>query len=414
MKWGHQQLQAFDLIGPWIDDPHGQQVRKIFGYAGTGKTELAKHLASMSNREWLFAAYTGKAANVLRQRGCHNASTIHSLIYRPNGSSKTKELSTINLRIQILTSIAEPSDDQKKLLEELQKTRRALMDNDRPRFSVWGESRLADPDVGGIVIDECSMVDEQVALDLQSFGKKILVLGDPGQVPPVRSTGYYTSGVPDVMLTEIYRQAELSGILECATIIREGGRWSDFRSTRDCEIIYSDQISSEELALLILSCNQIIVGRNDTRRDWNRRYRELLGRPYGQPVREDRLVCLRNSHHDGLFNGGQWTVTHAHVDPDTMTGDLVMSSEDDNGRTIGVATWLHHFYGKSSVLKDMDYEDRRSMQEFDWAYTLTVHKAQGSQWDDVFIKDEPVGDSRRHRYTALTRASKMVKIYVER
>lgn len=415
MKWGPQQLVAFDKLGPWMNDhSSSDRVKKLFGFAGTGKTELAKHLAAMSNQEWLFAAFTGKAANVLRQRGCRNATTIHSLIYRPNGSSKAKELDTIRTRIGLLSSIdRELTVDEKNTLKFLQKAYDQLTKENQPRFSVWGGSPLADPHIGGIIIDECSMVDEQVAKDLESFGKKILVMGDPGQVPPVRSTGYYTVGEPDVMLTEIYRQGELSGILQLATIIREGGRWSDFTSTKDCEVIYSDQISSDELALLVLSCDQVIVGHNETRRVWNSRYRELLGRPRGLPVREDRLVCLRNDHSNGLFNGGQWTVLAAHNDPDSFTGDFILRSEDD-GRQIGIDSWLHHLMSKTKLLKTLDYEDRRCHQEFDWAYALTVHKAQGSQWDDVFIKDEPIGSARRHRYTALTRASKMVKVYVER
>src|SRR5438309_239041 len=56
---------------------------RLFGYAGTGKTTLAKHLAQGVNGKVLFAAFTGKAALVMRRKGCEEASTIHSLIYKP-------------------------------------------------------------------------------------------------------------------------------------------------------------------------------------------------------------------------------------------------------------------------------------------------------------------------------------------
>ena len=63
------------------------------------------------------------------------------------------------------------------------------------------------------MIDECSMVDAELARDLLSFGKPILVLGDPFQLPPVKGGGYFTESPPDVMLTEIHRQAEDNPII---------------------------------------------------------------------------------------------------------------------------------------------------------------------------------------------------------
>jgi exodeoxyribonuclease-5 len=59
------------------------QVFRLFGFAGTGKTTLAKRIAEECGGDVLFAAFTGKAAQVMRNRGCANARTIHSLIYRP-------------------------------------------------------------------------------------------------------------------------------------------------------------------------------------------------------------------------------------------------------------------------------------------------------------------------------------------
>ena len=59
---------------------------RLFGYAGTGKTTLARYFAENVDGEVQFAAFTGKAAQVLRTKGCDNASTIHSLIYRARES----------------------------------------------------------------------------------------------------------------------------------------------------------------------------------------------------------------------------------------------------------------------------------------------------------------------------------------
>ena len=63
------------------------------------------------------------------------------------------------------------------------------------------------------MIDECSMVDAELGRDLLSFGKPILVLGDPAQLPPVKGGGFFTEAEPDVMLTQIHRQAEDNPII---------------------------------------------------------------------------------------------------------------------------------------------------------------------------------------------------------
>ena len=64
---------------------------RLFGYAGTGKTTLARHFAEHVDGEVQFAAFTGKAAQVMRTKGCDNARTIHSLIYRPRENAARRQ-----------------------------------------------------------------------------------------------------------------------------------------------------------------------------------------------------------------------------------------------------------------------------------------------------------------------------------
>ena len=154
---------------------------RLFGYAGVGKTTLARHVAEHAAGEALFAAFTGKAALVLRSKGCDGASTIHSLIY----------------------------------------TRRRGQERRRRRFTLNKDGLASKASL--IVIDECSMVDEELGRDLLSFGKPILVLGDPAQLPPVKGGGFFTESEPDVMLTEIHRQAADNPIIRLSQIIRTGG-----------------------------------------------------------------------------------------------------------------------------------------------------------------------------------------------
>lgn len=421
MNFSPQQEACLDKTGRWMRSPGGPQVRKIFGPAGTGKTTLAKHLAAQANKRWLFASYTGKAAHVLRQKGCEGASTIHSLIYRPNGESKAAELLIIEQKLNAIIfdpkrpEGVEMTDEEKREVERLQTARTNLLIDNQPRFALWDLSPLAEPDVGGIIVDEVSMVDEYLARDLESFGKKILVLGDPAQLPPVGAGGYYTNSEPDDMLTEVHRQARESGILQLATIIREGGRPAVGEYGSDCIVTRRHDVEREWIAASILKADQVLCGLNKSRNAMNRRHRELLGRDTPEPVEKDRLVCLKNYRQLGLFNGSQWTVVRAQSDVGSMTSDIVMTSDDavvDAPQAF--PCWMHHMLGRAAELDQMG-QDRRDQCEFDWSYALTVHKAQGSQWPSVVVFDESSAfrtDRSRWLYTAITRAAKKLTLFV--
>lgn len=152
MAWSPQQDDALQQTADWLKRGD-RQVFRLFGYAGTGKTTLARHLAEGIDGDVCFGAFTGKAAHVLRQKGCEDAGTIHSLIYRPR-SAKEEE---------------ETDDDD---------------EDSGPQFAIKRDSAAATASL--IVIDECSMVDEELGKDLLSFGTPVLVLGDPAQLPPVK------------------------------------------------------------------------------------------------------------------------------------------------------------------------------------------------------------------------------------
>src|SRR5882757_4116580 len=91
-RFSPHQDAALKLVADWLEDKPGSagapQVFRLFGYAGTGKTTLARHLAEHIDGKVLYAAFTGKAALVMRSKGCQGASTIHSLIYRARESGE--------------------------------------------------------------------------------------------------------------------------------------------------------------------------------------------------------------------------------------------------------------------------------------------------------------------------------------
>jgi len=367
-QFSPHQDQALLAVAQWLKAKPGvgstPLVFRLFGYAGTGKTTLARHLAEHVDGEVKFAAFTGKAASVMRGKGCKGASTIHSLIYRARESG-----------------------------EEI------------PSFDLWDEAPASKAEL--IIIDECSMVDAELGRDLLSFGVPVLVLGDPAQLPPIQGGGFFTEAEPDVMLTEVHRQAIDDPIVRLSMEIRAGeylepGRYGE------TEVVAKSDLDPQRM----LSADQVLVGRNATRRAYNMRMRERQGFAGELPDVGEKLVCLRNNRKKGLFNGGLWTVKERGA---RKTGIMTMRllPDDDSGlRGVKVSVRPECFAGG---IEKVDWSRRKPYDEFDYGYVLTVHKAQGSQWDDVVLFDESFAftDAReRWLYTGVTRAAKKLTVVV--
>lgn len=366
---------ARDVVGRWMRDRGAPQVLRLFGYAGTGKTTIARELVEGDGGDWLFGAFTGKAALVMRQKGCPGAQTIHSMIYRASG---------------------EPGED--------------------PNFSLWDESPLHD--ARGVVLDECSMVDRPLGDDVLSFGRKVLVIMDPFQLPPVSGGGFFV-GDPDVLLTEVYRQQAGSGVLDLATHVRSGGSMSDrlgwSSPSGDCRVISRGDVAPGDLLRQMVDADQVIVGTNRTRQAFNERYRRMLRvADSPTPVPGERVICLRNQRRAGLFNGSMWLVEAAVPSADRRTVDLELRTLDSvYPDSVRVRSWAHHFVGRGDDLEKMG-PARMACQEFDFAYNVTCHKAQGSQWDSVVLFDESGSFDRETRprwlYTGITRAARQLLV----
>ncbi len=98
--WSPQQDEALSAVARWLKEKPGRgatpQVFRLFGYAGTGKTTLARHIAEGVSGKVSYAAFTGKAALVMRNKGCEGAGTIHSLIYRSRGEEEEAPTFVLN------------------------------------------------------------------------------------------------------------------------------------------------------------------------------------------------------------------------------------------------------------------------------------------------------------------------------
>ena len=373
MEFSPQQDQALKAVSRWLVAGRPQLFR-LFGFAGTGKTTLARHFAENVDGEVQFAAFTGKAAQVLRSKGATNARTIHSLIYRPRGEEAVSDETTGKTSIN-------------------------------PTFSLNRQSPVSRAKL--IVVDECSMVDEQLGRDLMSFGTPILVLGDPGQLPPISGGGFFTEAEPDMLLTEIHRQARDNPILRLALDVREGREFAhgDYGTA---QVIGLDEVNQD----MVLSADQVLVGTNRTRRRYNKRLRELKGFSASYPQAGDKLVCLRNDPAKGLLNGSLWKVmTSSRETVKPGINLLVAPEEDDPDRGVAKIKLLKQSFEDPEA--EIPWSTRKRYDDFDYGYALTVHKAQGSQWNEIVLFDESWAfkDTRdRWLYTAITRAAERLTI----
>ncbi len=373
MQLSPQQDEALRAVSKWLKDGRSP-IFRLFGYAGTGKTTLARYFAEHIDGDVQFAAFTGKAAQVLRSKGASNARTLHSLIYRPRGEEAVENETTGK------TSIA-------------------------PTFSLNRQSPVSKAKL--IVVDECSMVDEQLGRDLMSFGTPILVLGDPGQLPPISGGGFFTEHEPDYLLSEIHRQARDNPIIRLALDVREGREFT-FGDFGAAKVISKTDVTQE----LVLGADQVLVGTNRTRRRYNQRLRELKGFSASFPQAGDKLVCLRNDPAKGLLNGSLWKVMTSSRETVKPGINLLVAPEDEEpGRGVAKIKLLKSQFDDPDA--EIPWQTKKRFDDFDYGYALTTHKAQGSQWDEVVLFDESYAfrDTReRWLYTAITRAAERLTV----
>jgi len=395
MIWSAQQEQALQKVNRWRKS-RGKPFFMLAGYAGTGKTTLAKHLAANEEGIVHFAAFTGKAAHVLRKTGIKNVSTIHQLIYLPRTKCDLKYRLLKSQHAQLLLEDPVPKEDLARLEKELKAEKANL---NRPDFTLNTDSILGKAKL--LVIDEYSMIDRQMGEDLLYFDCPILALGDPGQLPPVKGAGFF-DGKPDVLLTDIHRQAADNPIIRMSMEVREGKRLS-VGSYGDSRVIRNSSISDAQLAPMMQAADQLLVGMNKTRRDFNQYFRSVKKLRGSYPVAGDKIVCLRNNHDEGLFNGQIWEVVDC-----SHEKYLKLSLRDDDGNHITCKAHPNHFVGTGD---DIDLRHRLDANEFDFGYALTVHKSQGSQWDKVVVMDEwRRPDHSQWLYTGITRAAESVTV----
>jgi len=374
IEWTEQQRYALGQIIDWYGRGEKQECY-LSGFAGTGKTTLAREIGRRVGHKVIYTSVTGRACAVMARKGCDPVDTIDALVYRRHRSEYCAK-------------------NCKTFCED-------RCPHKRERFGSKArnpESPIATARI--VILDECSMLGSAMAKDLLSFGRKLLFLGDIGQLPAVMDSGYLRDREPDMHLSQIHRQAAGSPIVRLATRARKGMplQLGDYGESA---VVYD--IANDDLT----SFAQIVVGTHRQRRYINRRVRRQLGYGGKYPEPGEKLVCLKNNRTLGLRNGElYWVVT---AKPDGG-GFVEMSVQDETGRVVDVAAPLAGFGGDGN---GSDLPE----QPFDFGHALTCHKSQGSEFDSVLVFDEGDvfrGEAARWRYTAITRAARRVTVVVPR
>ena len=404
------QQEAAALIEAWYHHLN-TQIFVLCGYAGTGKTFLVDYvvraLGLVAGESAAFVAPTGKAASVLIQSGVP-ATTVHSLIYTREEDIEVDENGEV-ISEQFLRFVKKESIDSKIKL---------------------------------IVLDETSMVSDDVLKDLLSFGVKCLCCGDPAQLPPVGGSNTLLS-TPVITLKEIVRQERDNPIVRLAARVRAGERPA-YGEDGCVSVIPRRALDADARRALFTQADQIIVGTNRTRAMINREVRAIRGISPDRVLPQDgeKIICTLNDWSKPLDEKGNFHLVNGIIgrcyrvreqldglgqldfQPDFLA-ERVEDLPFDTG--VFVRGQYYHGYGNRACLLTngiLVHENNREMLRrfkvrredtvcrFEFAYAVTCHKAQGSEYDFVVVIDESgyFEDGKEWLYTAVTRAKKRLVI----
>lgn len=358
----------------------------IAGYAGSGKSTLVRFIISalgLPDSCISYVAYTGKAAQVLRNKGCPNAITAHKLLYYAKQNKWGKFYFS-------------------------------------PRY------QFENPLLKVVIVDEVSMLPKKMwDLLLSHRNIYVLALGDPFQLPPIdKDENNHVLDNPHIFLDEVMRQALDSEIIRTSMWIREGKPLRLYPCEQKETMIVDDVNDG-----MLTWADQILCATNRTRIKINERMRQLLG--YGEePQVGDKVIGLRNQWYfmsvngNALTNGCIGTITECHKDylsvPSYICKEpipiLYTTIKTEDGDTFVDIPIDYHCLktGEKFLSPEQEYKMRKDdyqpdpPYEFAYGYAITTHKAQGSEWGKVLVLEEwfpnEPEEHARWLYTAGTRA----------
>jgi len=381
------QKNALDQMMEWWGNPEAKLLT-LGGFAGTGKSTLLAEFRTLlpSSYSVAFCTFTGKASTVIYKKlkgadslfSSDTCGTIHSLIYEP-----------------VL-------DDDDIIVDWILKT------------SLTAQL---------IIIDEASMVNEELFKDIRSFGLKVLAVGDHGQLPPIGGSLNLMDN-PHIKLEKIHRQAEENPIIQLSLMARLDGYipYGTFGNSAAKVPPKDPMINTFINNTKNFNETAILCGFNKTRVDLNKRIRIKFKFPRNDPIIGDRVICLQNNKDANIYNGLTGTLIDIKKMSSYYRAEIKMDGY--NKHYIGpimsdafnaVKPDLNdrdriHFYPGDGSGPSYQYPD-----VFDYGYCLSVHKSQGSEWNRILLIEQRCsyweGENwNRWLYTAVTRASEQLLI----
>lgn len=373
---------------------HNEPYTVIAGYAGTGKSTLINFIIAAlevnPEDEVAYITFTGKASEVLREKGCPNAMTAHKLLYyskqMPNGKFFY-----------------------------------------RPRPSLEKDYKV-------IVVDEVSMLPKDMWDLLLTHGIYVIACGDPFQIPPIdknQDNGILNN--PHIFLDEVMRQAKESDIICLSMDIREGKKINPFKGN-DTQVFNKKDLCDG----MYFWADQILVSTNKSRHDINSYIRDDLGRGF-EPEINDKVICLRNcwdtlseKQCDPLINGSIGTISTMHMESidyiimgqkvaaPVLVTDLITSNDEYKNLHIdytALTTGEKFFNPRQEYIIRKNKQNPELPIEFNFGYAITGHRAQGSQWNKVLVLEESFPfdkiEHARWLYTTVTRAAEKLTLILK-
>ena len=382
MKFSQKQQEVFDEIMHFFLE--SQEMVYIFsGVAGSGKSTIINEINNLLTKEYhksvAVVTLTGKAVSTLKGKGIGCARTIHSYMYEPLLDENENLIGF------------EPTDPN-ELLEDY------------------------------IIIDEGSMVNEEIFEDLFNLGKKLLIVGDVNQLPPISKTEFNIMDESNFRLEEIHRLAEDNPIIQLSQHILSADSLPRHFASEHIKFIQRNKMR-EDLMTHHEDYEIILCGTNKTRQMLNKTVRRIKGNVGHLPVDGERVICLRNDKSQGIFNGEMFNVHSRRPYDYKIKGvSQELSQYIMKGDTGFYSSVVVHddvwgsddVYMKYIFEKDHEGESKKRMLNlFDFGEAVTVWKSQGSEYKNLMFVDEDVSffvDRSKFRYTGVTRSKDVITI----
>lgn len=437
-----------DVINLWCKFLLSRRDDCIFllkGYAGTGKTSLVGALVrtmKMLKQRVVLLAPTGRAAKVMGEYAETAAGTIHRHIYRQKTFGEEKFTAAPNLKDNTLYIVDEAS----------------MIANDGLSGSIFGDGRL---------------LDDLVHFVYSCHGCRLILIGDTAQLPPVGETqspaleanelGGYGLDVMEAELTQVVRQEDASGILWNATRLRQclcsGEQIPPIRvSFPDVAAISGSELieSLEQSYRLCGKEGTIVITRSNKRANiYNMGIRNRILDYDCELSGGDMVMVAKNKYLNGkdLIANGEMAViqrirnerelfgfrfadaslrlidrtglSHEDAEENSISTELdtvvlldtlhseapALTKEQQQMLFMKVCEDYPELRNKRDLYKAVKADKHYGALQIKYAYAITCHKAQGGQWEDVYIdqgyitEDMLTEDYIRWLYTAITRAT---------